>query len=58
MSKVNWRTVYKRYAPLVDRVNTRAELNDVLWEMQGELGTSHAYVVGGDLPSLDHHRVN
>ena len=27
---------------------TRAELSDLIWEMQGELGTSHAYEGGGD----------
>src|SRR4029077_19286865 len=26
----------------------RAELSDLIWEMQGELGTSHAYEMGGD----------
>lgn len=49
MSQVNWQTVYDRYAPLLDRISTRRELSDVIWEMQGELGTSHAYVMGGDL---------
>ncbi len=27
---------------------TRADLSDLVWEMQGELGTSHAYEMGGD----------
>jgi tricorn protease len=36
------------YAPLLDRVATRADLSDLVWEMQGELGTSHAYEMGGD----------
>lgn len=49
MSKVDWEKVYKRYYALLPRVSTRAELNDLLWEMQGELGTSHAYVFGGDI---------
>ena len=30
------------------RVATRGELSDLIWELQGELGTSHAYEVGGD----------
>jgi tricorn protease len=30
-------------------VRTRSELSDVIWEMHGELGTSHAYEIGGDL---------
>lgn len=48
MSKVDWQLVYKRYYPLIDRVATRSEFSDLLWEMQGELGTSHAYELGGD----------
>lgn len=48
MSNVDWERVYKRYLPLLDRVNTRSEVSDVIKEMQGELGTSHAYEIGGD----------
>ncbi|MFN9067468.1 MAG: PDZ domain-containing protein, partial [Bdellovibrionales bacterium] len=48
MSKVEWSKVYKRYLPLLTRVKTRRELSDLLWEMQGELGTSHCYEYGGD----------
>ena len=48
MSGVDWEGVYERYLPLLARVGTRAEFSDLLWEMQGELGTSHAYEFGGD----------
>lgn len=48
MSRVDWQEVYRRYYPLIDRVATRSEFSDLLWEMQGELGTSHAYELGGD----------
>jgi tricorn protease len=48
MSGVDWEAVFERYAPLVDRVGSRAEFSDLVWEMQGELGTSHAYEIGGD----------
>ncbi|HEX5418147.1 MAG TPA: peptidase, partial [Chloroflexota bacterium] len=48
ISGIDWRAVYDRYAPLVDRVTTRAELSDLIWELQGELGTSHAYEMGGE----------
>ncbi|MFI5661902.1 S41 family peptidase [Streptomyces sp. NPDC051684] len=44
---VDWAAVYRRYLPLLDRVGTRAELSDLLWEMQAELGTSHAYEFSG-----------
>jgi tricorn protease len=48
MSGVDWNGAYERYLPLVDRVTTRAEFSDLLWELQGELGTSHAYEAGGE----------
>jgi len=50
MSGVDWQEVYQRYLPLLERVATRSEFSDLLWEMQGELGTSHAYEFGGDYP--------
>jgi tricorn protease len=48
MSQVDWNAVWQRYAPLIERVGTRGEFSDLMWEMQGELGTSHAYEIGGD----------
>lgn len=48
MSSVDWHLVFNRYYPLIDRVASRSEFSDLLWEMQGELGTSHAYELGGD----------
>lgn len=48
MSGVDWDAIYRRYQPLLERVASRAELSDLIWEMQGELGTSHAYEMGGD----------
>jgi len=48
MSQIDWNSIWERYAPLVDRVGTRGEFSDLMWEMQGELGTSHAYEMGGD----------
>ncbi|MCX3058488.1 S41 family peptidase [Streptomyces beihaiensis] len=44
MSGVDWDAVLDRYRPLLDRVATHDDLVDLLWEVQGELGTSHAYV--------------
>ena len=49
MSHIDWQEVFHRYFKLIPRLSTRGELSDILWEMQGELGTSHAYVMGGDL---------
>lgn len=51
MSGVDWQEVHNRYLPLVDRVAARSEFSDLLWEMQGELGTSHCYELGGDYRS-------
>ncbi len=48
MGGVDWIGIRQRYLELVDRVGSRAEFSDLLWEMQGELGTSHAYELGGD----------
>jgi tricorn protease len=48
MSGVDWQKVFDRYASLLERVTTRSEFSDLVWEMQGELGTSHAYERGGD----------
>jgi tricorn protease len=48
MSNVDWELIYDRYASLLPRVSARTELSDLIWEMQGELGTSHAYEMGGD----------
>jgi tricorn protease len=48
LSGVDAEAVLARYLPLVDLVATRAEISDLIWEMQGELGTSHAYEIGGD----------
>jgi tricorn protease len=48
MSNIDWNAVWERYKPLLERVGTRGEFSDLMWEMQGELGTSHAYEGGGD----------
>ncbi len=56
MSQVDWLAVYDRYLPLIDRVVSRSEFSDLIWEMQGELGTSHAYEIGGDYRSAPVYR--
>src|SRR5450755_1196053 len=56
MSGIDWDAVYALYAPLVERVSSRSELSDLLWELQGELGTSHAYEGGGDTRHGPHYR--
>jgi tricorn protease len=44
MAGADWDAVRDRYRPLVDRLGSHDDLVDLLWEMHGELGTSHAYV--------------
>ncbi|WP_329079859.1 S41 family peptidase [Streptosporangium sp. NBC_01469] len=56
MAGLDWDDVYRRYLPLVDRVTTRGEFSDLLWELLGELGTSHAYESGGAYRSRPHYR--
>ena len=51
LSGVDWKRVYERYLPLLERIGSRRELSDLIKEMQGELGTSHAYEWGGAYPS-------
>ena len=48
MSGINWKKIFNRYYKLIDRISTRTEFSDLIWEMQGELGTSHCYEFGGD----------
>lgn len=48
MHGVDWRAMHAKYRPLVDRVSDRAELNDVIAAMVGELSALHIFVRGGD----------
>ena len=45
MAGVDWAAEVARYRPLVDAVGSHDDLADLLWELAGELGTSHAYVM-------------
>ncbi len=48
MAGIDWEHVRENYESLLNRVTCRSEFSDLLWELQGELGTSHAYEMGGD----------
>ncbi|SDK61576.1 S41 family peptidase [Streptomyces indicus] len=41
---IDWDGILDRYRPVLDRIATHDDLVDLLWEVHGELGTSHAYV--------------
>ncbi|WP_160296827.1 S41 family peptidase [Sphingomonas sp. ERG5] len=45
---VDWPAVRARYAKLVPLLGSRDDLNWLIGQIQGELGSSHLYVGGGD----------
>ncbi|WP_341392624.1 S41 family peptidase [Arthrobacter sp. G119Y2] len=45
MGGLDWEGIHARYRPLVENLGSHDDLVDLLWEMHGELGTSHAYVM-------------
>lgn len=51
MHGVDWKAMRAKYAPLVDRVACRSDLNDVLAQLIAELAALHHFVVGGDVRS-------
>ena len=57
MAGIDWRKIFDKYYPLVDRVASRSEFSDLLWELQGELGTSHAYELGGDYRTKPEYKI-
>jgi len=49
---VDWAAIKKRYEPLLPFVAHREDLNYLIGEMIAELGTSHLFVGGGDMPDV------
>ena len=49
MHGLDWRAVRARYEPLLEYVQRREDLNDLLVEMIGEMQVGHNRVGGGDL---------
>ncbi|HEY5018335.1 MAG TPA: PDZ domain-containing protein [Streptosporangiaceae bacterium] len=45
MDGVDWAAMRDRHRPLLDRIGSADDLRDLLWELQGEIGTSHAGVL-------------
>ena len=54
MSGVDWDGVLGEYRPLLDRIRSAADFADLLWEVLGELGTSHAYVTAAASDARDY----
>ncbi len=48
MRGMNWEAIRRKYEPLVARITDRAELNDLLGQMVGELGALHSQARPGD----------
>ena len=49
---VDWKGMRAKYEPLLAYVHHRADLTYLIGEMIGELNAGHAYVGGGDVPSV------
>jgi tricorn protease len=45
LADVDWNGVQEEYRPLLDRIACPSDFTDLLWEVFGELGTSHAYAI-------------
>jgi len=54
LGDVDWDAVLDAYRPLLDRIASPADFADVLQEVVGELGSSHAYVVAADGSGREH----
>ncbi len=50
MNGVDWTAVCERWRPVVEQLSTHDDLVDLLWKTNGELNTSHAYVMPADPP--------
>lgn len=48
-----WDKIYEWYAPWIDHVRHRTDLNYVVDIMSGEVAIGHSYVSGGDFPDTD-----
>ncbi len=48
-----WDIIYQWYAPWIDHVRHRTDLNYVIDILSGEVAVGHSYVSGGDMPNID-----
>ncbi|HUX33102.1 MAG TPA: PDZ domain-containing protein [Gemmatimonadaceae bacterium] len=53
MNGADWPAIKKKYEVLLPYVRHRADLTQLLSEMQGELTVGHSFAGGGDLPRAD-----
>jgi len=50
LHEVDWDGVYERFAPFIDRLTTREDVQDLIREIQAELNIGHAYIGAGEEP--------
>ncbi|MBV9821535.1 MAG: PD40 domain-containing protein, partial [Actinobacteria bacterium] len=43
LAGIDWDAQVAKYRPLVERLGSRDDLSDLIWEINGETGSSHAY---------------
>ncbi len=55
MAEVDWDEVLAQYRPLLGRIATADDFADLMHEVLGELGSSHAYVTGSGSGEGGHH---
>lgn len=48
-----WEEIYNWYAPWIDHVRHRTDLNYVVDIMSGEVSIGHSFVSGGDMPKIE-----
>ena len=49
LAGVQWDEVTKKYKNIAHKINNREELEDILNQLQGELGTSHAFILESNI---------
>lgn len=45
LAGLDWDAIWKKYEPYIDNIRTKQELDDLIGEIHGELGTSHAFIL-------------
>ncbi len=45
LSEIKWEKIWEKYEPYINNIRTREELDDLINEIQGEVGTSHAFIL-------------
>ena len=57
MHGYDWEALRQQYAPLLEYVSHRSDLNYVMGEMVSELNIGHAYITGGDYDVPDRPKI-